>query len=217
MSQTKYTYQNTRATITAAGLNSLFENMENMTDGTDGRIDDENCRTEAFNRNHFQQDEGPNKADDFVSADEVVLGYNGAYTGVFTTFWTWNTNVTVGANEVFRVQFNPLVTLTERQNTASVVVRANSAFYVQLYITVGGSDVAICAPFGYNSIQAGDGNTGTIDSKTLFYERLPLTAIFMPTITTAITAIKAKIYFDDGANFKTTMQFLYGMYVHHKY
>ena len=41
MSQTKYTYQNIRATITAAGLNSLYENVENMTDGTDGRIDDE--------------------------------------------------------------------------------------------------------------------------------------------------------------------------------
>lgn len=217
MSQTKYTYQDTRATITAAGLNSLYQNVEDMTDGTNGRIDDENCRTEAFNRNHFQQDDGPNKADDFLSAGSVALGYNAAYTGVFTTFWTWNTNVTVGVNEVLRVQFNPLVTLTERQNTASVVVRANSAFYVQLFVTIAGVDTAICAPFGYNSIQAGDGNTGSIQSKTLFYERLPLTALFIPTVSTAITSIKAKIYFDDGANFKTTMQFLYGLYVLHRY
>lgn len=217
MSQTKYTYQDTRATITAAGLNSLYQNVEDMTDGTAGRIDEQNCRTEAFNRNHFQQDEGPNEADSFFSSGEVALGYDAAYTGVFTTFWTWNTNVTVGANEVLRVQFNPLVTLTERQGTASVVVRANSAFYVQLFVRIAGVDTAICAPFGYNSIQAGDGNTGSIQSKTLFYERLPLTGIFMPTVSTAITSIKAKIYFDDGTNFKTTMKFLYGLYVLHRY
>jgi len=217
MSQTKFTYQNTRAVITASGLNSLFQNLEDATDGTIGKIDPDNVRTEGFNRNHFKNSASPNLSDDEIETDEEEYGFNGALTGVWTTIWDKPVNLTIGANEVLRVHFNPLVTLTERQNTASVIVRANSAFYIQHYITVGGVDVAINAPFGYNTIVAGDGNTGNSANKTLFYERLPSFSIFMPNVQTVVTSIKTKIYFDDAANYKVTFKWLYGLYVHHKY
>jgi len=217
MGTTTYTFQNTRATITAPGLNSLFENVEQMTNGIAGRIDEANCRTEAFNRNHFKDTASPNIPDSYFDNELEVIGFDPALTGVFTTIWTWPLAITIGANEALRVEWNPIVTVSDHRNMPSVVVRANSAFYIRLFATIGGVDTPICAPFGYNTIVAGDGNTGFSDNKTLFYERLPLSAMFMPTITTAITAIKAKIYFDDGDSYRYTFSSKYGIAVHHKF
>jgi hypothetical protein len=217
MSTAKFTYQGIRSTITAAGVNSPFDSLADATDGTLGRIDPSNTRTEAFNRNHIKTAGAPNLSADELESPEVLYGNDAAFTGVWTDIWIQPVAFTVAANEVLRVHFNPLVTVTDRTGTASVVVRANSAFYLQAYVTIGGVDVPIGLPFGYNSICAGDGNTGTSDNKTLFYERLPFSAIWMPNISTAITNIKIKIYFDDGANFAVSMKFRYGLYIHHKY
>lgn len=217
MSTAKFTYQKIRSTITAAGVNSPFDSLADATDGTLGRIDPSNTRTEAFNRNHIKGTGSPNISADELEALEVKYGDDPAQTGVFTDVWVQPAAFTVAQNEVLRVHFNPLVTLTEAAGTASVVVRASSAFYLRAYVTIGGVDTPIGAPFGYNSIVAGDGNTGTSGNKTLFYERLPFSAIWMPNISTAITAIKIKIYFDDATNFAVSMKFKYGLYVHHKY
>ena len=216
MAQTKYTYQDIRSTITDTGLNSLFQNVQNATNGVDGKIDEENTRTEAFNRNHIKET-GPNYTNDYIDTTPEKWGYDAGLTGVWTTIWTFPIALTIAANEVLRVEWNPLITLSERQNTASVVVRANSAFYIQLYITTGGADVPISEAFGYNTIVAGDGNTGTSGNKTLFYERIPLSALFLPVGSTAITAVKAKIYFDDGANYRYEIANKYGLVAHHKY
>lgn len=217
MSTAKFTYQGIRSTITAAGVNSPFDSLADATDGTLGRIDPLNTRGEAFNRNHIKTAGAPNLSADELEAAEVLYGGDPAQTGVFTDIWIQPVAFTVAANEVLRVHFNPLVTLTARSGTGSVIVRANSAFYLRAFVTIAGVDTAIGAPFGYNSICAGDGNTGTSDNKTLFYERLPLSAIWMPTVSTAITNIKIKIYFDDATNFAVSMKFRYGLYVHHKY
>ena len=217
MSTAKFTYQGIRSTITAAGVNSPFDSLADATDGTLGRIDPLNTRGEAFNRNHIKTAGAPNLSADELEAAEVLYGADPAQTGVFTDIWIQPVAFTVAANEVLRVHFNPLVTLTARSGTGSVIVRANSAFYLRAFVTIAGVDTAIGAPFGYNSICAGDGNTGTSDNKTLFYERLPLSAIWMPTVSTAITNIKIKIYFDDATNFAVSMKFRYGLYVHHKY
>jgi hypothetical protein len=217
MSTAKFTYQGIRSTITAAGVNSPFDSLADATDGTLGRIDPSNTRTEAFNRNHIKTTGSPNISADELEALEVLYGNDPAQTGVFTDVWVQPVAFTVAANEVLRVHFNPLVTLTVRNGTASAIVRAESAFYLQAYVTIAGVDTAIGAPFGYNSICAGDGNTGTSDNKTLFYERLPFSAIWMPNVSTAITAIKIKIYFDNATNFAVSMKFKYGLYVHHKY
>lgn len=217
MSQTKFTYQKPRDIITAAGINSTFQNLADATDGTPGRIDISNTRTEAFNRNHIKTAGAPNVSDDEFEAPTETFGYDPSFTGVWTTTWDKAVAITMQANEVLRIQYNPLVKLTERQNTASVVVRAESAFYIQHYITVGGVDVAVSEPFGYNSICAGDGNTGTSDNKTLFYERLPTTSLFLPSVQTVITAIKTKIYFDNGSDFSVQLANQYGLYVHSKY
>lgn len=212
---TSYQYQQPRSVIDASGVNSLYTAVEDATDGTTGRIDDENTRFEAFNRNHFK--DSPNFTDSYMDVDNVETGYDPSFTGVWTDFWNFPINLTVGSNEVLRIQFNPLVTTTERQNTAAPAVRANSAFYIQLYVRSGGVDIPVNAPFGYNTICAGDGNTGTSSNKTLFFERLPLSAFFIPQISTAITNIKAKIYFDDGANYKVNFRYLYGVAILHKY
>jgi hypothetical protein len=217
MSTAKFTYQGIRSTITAAGINSPFDSLADATDGTLGRIDPSNTRTEAFNRNHIKGTGSPNISADELEALEVLYGNDPAQTGVFTDVWVQPVAFTVAQNEVLRVHFNPLVTLTVRNGTASVIVRAESAFYLQAYVTIAGVDTAIGAPFGYNSICAGDGNTGTNDNKTLFYERLPFSAIWMPNVSTAITNIKIKIYFDNATNFAVSMKFKYGLYVHHKY
>ena len=217
MSTAKFTYQGIRSTITAAGVNSPFDSLADATDGTLGRIDPLNTRGEAFNRNHIKTAGAPNLSADELEAAEVLYGGDPAQTGVFTDIWIQPVAFTVAANEVLRVHFNPLVTVTARSGTGSAIVRANSAFYLRAFVTIAGVDTAIGAPFGYNSICAGDGNTGTSDNKTLFYERLPLSAIWMPTVSTAITNIKIKIYFDDATNFAVSMKFRYGLYVHHKY
>lgn len=217
MAQTKYTYQDTRSTITASGLNSLFQNVQDGTSGVVGKIDEQNTRTEAFDRNHFKKTASPNLANDYFDNAAVEWGFNAGLTGVWTTIWNFPINITVGGNEALRVEWNPRINLSYVQGTASVVVRANSAFYIQFYITTGGVDVPICAPFGYNTICAGDGNTGTSDNKTLFYERIPLSTVFMPLGQTVITNVKAKIYFDDGANYKYEIDSKYGLVVHHKY
>jgi len=217
MSTAKFTYQGVRSTITAAGVNSPFEQLADATDGTLGRIDPSNVRGEAFNRNHIKATGAPNLSDDELESPEVLYGNDAAFTGVWTDIWVQPVAFTVAQNEVLRVHFNPLVTVTDRTGTASVVVRANSAFYLQAYVTINGVDAPIGLPFGYNSICAGDGNTGTSDNKTLFYERLPFSAIWMPNISTAITNIKIKIYFDDGADFAVSMKFRYGLYIHHRY
>jgi len=217
MSTAKFTYQGIRSTITASGVNSPFDSLADATDGTLGRIDPLNTRTEAFNRNHIKTAGAPNLSADELESPEVLYGGDPAFTGVFTDIWVQPVAFTVTENEVLRVHFNPLVTLTARSGTGSVVVRANSAFYLRAFVTIGGVDTAIGAPFGYNSICAGDGNTGTSDNKTLFYERLPFSAVWIPNVSTAITNIKIKIYFDDATNFAVSMKFRYGLYVHHKY
>lgn len=217
MAQTKYDYQDTRTPITSTGLNSLFQNIQNATNGVDGKIDEQNTRTEAFNRNHFKDGATPNVASFFYDPTPVEWGYNAGLTGTWTTIWNYPIAITVAGNEALRIEWNPMINLSFVQGTASVVVRANSAFYIQFYLTIGGVDTPIAAPFGYNTICAGDGNTGTSDNKTLFYERIPLSTIFMPVGTTFITAVKAKIYFDDGANYKYEIANKYGIVVHHKY
>jgi hypothetical protein len=217
MSQSKFTYQQPRSQITATGLNSTFSNLANATNGTSGRIDTSNVRTEGFNRNHVKTAGAPNISDDEMETAEEIFGNNVSFTGVWTTTWDKTVNLTIQPNEVLRIQYNPLVNLTFVTGAASVVVRANSAFYIQHYITVGGSDFAVSEPFGYNTIVAGDGNTGTSDNKTLFYERLPTTSLFIPNVQTVVTAIKAKIYFDDGLNYEVRLEKQYGLYVHHRY
>lgn len=217
MAQTTYTFQATRSTITAPGLNSLYENVEQNTNGIVGKIDESNTRTEAFNRNHFKTGSSPNKADDYYDGTSVEWGFDPALTGVFTTIWTWNKAITVRANEALRIEWNPLIELSFHRNMPSALVRAKSAFYIRLFVTIGGVDTPVTAPFGYNTIVAGDGNTGTSDNKTLFYERIPLSAMFMPTSNSSITAIKAKIYFDDGDSYKYEISSKYGIAVHHEF
>ncbi len=212
---TSFTYQETRSTIDATGLNSLFANIEDSTDNN--KIDESNTRSEALNRNHFLEEDPPNVTGYHFEIGPETYGYNPAQTGVWTDVWNAPVTRTIGTNEVLRIQWNPLVTITERQNTNAPAVRAASAFYIQFYVRSAGIDIPVSAPFGYNSICAGDGNTGISQNKTLFYERLPLSTLYLAQVPTAITNIKAKIYFDDAANYSVQFKWLYGIWIHHKY
>lgn len=217
MSNASFTYQSNRALITAAGLNSPFTNLKNATDGTVGKIDPSNVRTEAFNRNHFKQSMGPNASDSSFEQPETFYGYNPAQTEVWTTVKSFPVNLALQANDCLRLGSNPLVSTTSVNTLGSPLIRSESAFYLCWFLTIGGVDVQIGYPFGYNTICAGDGNTGTSDNKTLFYERLPLSHIYMPTIATTVTNIKLKIYFDDATHYRVGLKDLYMYYVWAKF
>ena len=77
---TSYQYQQPRSVIDASGVNSLYTAVEDATDGTTGRIDDENTSFEAFNRNHFK--DSPNFTDSYMDVDNVETGYDPSFTGV---------------------------------------------------------------------------------------------------------------------------------------
>jgi hypothetical protein len=205
MAQTTYTFQKSRATILSTGLNSLFSNLETAS----STIDADNTRTECLTRNHISEE--PNIVDDYLDSSEETYGGQGFGTSA-VTIYTLTDSIPVSAGQVLRVGFNPLVTTTTESGGASVIVRAQSSWYLRFYVTVGGVDVAIGPWWGYSHIIAGSGTTGTSTNKQMFYERLPLTALYLPNTDVTVTAIKVKVLFDDPTNFSVNMVDRYGWY-----
>lgn len=217
MSNASFNYQDARAVITATNLNQPFTALKDASDGTSGKIDPSNTRSEAFNRNHFKQSVGPNVSDSDFDSNETVYGFNPAQTEVFTTIATFPVNLALQPNDCLRLGSNPLVTTTSVNTLATPLIRSESAFYLCWFLTIGGVDVQIGYPFGYNTIVAGDGNTGSSDNKTLFYERLPMSYCYLPSIATTVTEIKVKIYFDDATHYRVDLKNLYLHYVWAKF
>jgi len=210
MSESTFIYQKSRGLFSATGLNSLFANLQTAS----AAVDATNTRTECLTRNHLSQE--PNITNDYLNEAATTYGGEG-YGSSAVTIWTLTETLIIEAGHALRVGFNPLVTTTTVSGASSVIVRAESSWYLRLYITVGGVDVPIGPWWGYSHICAGSGTTGTSDAKQMFYERLPLTALYLPTNDTTLTAIKAKILFDDPDHYTVGMTDRYGWYHHAKF
>lgn len=191
MSKFEYTYQEDQDTITANNLNNPFNGLRDNTDGSAGKIDADNIRAEGINRNHLV----PNVINNEFNKNNTAV--NTTYN---STTWTTVKTLTPSGNpslisgEVFRCGFHPLIGDTT-EGATSDAQRATTVFYFKIALTIntggGDFDVDITPPFGHGLIPSGGGNGATDDGLTTFYERAPITAIYIPrAATTTVKAVK---------------------------
>ena len=190
MSKFEYAYQEQQDVITANNLNNPFSELKDNTDGTSGKIDADNVRTEGINRNHFAPDVINNEFNKNNTAVNVT--YN-SETWVTVKTLTVSGDPSLISGEVFRCGFHPLIGATT-EGAVSDATRATAIFYFKIAITIntggGDSDIDITPPFGHGLIASGGGNGPTDDGITTFYERAPIAAVYIPRVTTTIKAVK---------------------------
>lgn len=188
MAKTEFSYQNPRDVIVASDLNSTFVNIEDNLDGTSGKVDGDNLRTEAINRAHV----------DPSGAEPTKVGKNETNSSTtltattFTTICTVSYSATIKAGEALRMEANPMSELTVAPTTNNSLTRASALYYFQWFVTIGGVDTAVSPSFGYGLIPAGRGDIGTLNRTVPYFWRHLTSTVWIPATNTAITAIKLK-------------------------
>ena len=204
MAKTSYTYQDTRAVIQDTGLNSTFQNVEDNLDGTSGKLDSINIRSEGLNRKHFQINTPPNELDQV--ADRQIYTLDNSAAGVYETILTYNTSISLEVGECLRVEGTCLSRdLTVNGGTA--VQRAASQYYFQWFMDFGAGDVAVGPPFGYGTISAGRPDEGTQDDTNGWFKRHLLSYVHIPTSNQTVSNVKLKAKWDSNAPVANSIQF----------
>ncbi len=199
MAKTNYEYQEDRIVPTATGIMSPFTNLKENTDGTVGKIDGVNTRSECITRDHLDD---PNAV-----GDTLTRGYIASAVTISTTSFSDVQDIpyvkTIGTTDMLRIEFNPFATVTAYTGGGGTPDdKGATNYYLQIFYTPsgGGSDVPISPIFGFGTITDGRGFTGSRSETSTFYTRNPVSYIWMPAASTAITNIVLKGRVDNGTN-----------------
>ena len=202
MAKTDFDFQKTRTVPTATDINSPFKQLEDNTDGTAGKIEGENVRSEGITRDHLSDKSGANSG----RVHNATRSKLGSSVTISTTSFSdvhstgYSTTLT-GNRDMLRIEFNPFATITAYTGSGSTPDDKNAAqYYLAIFATIGGADVRISPIFGYGTITDGRGFTGSRSETTTFYTRNPISFIYIPTANTTITDIVLKGRVDNGTN-----------------
>jgi len=197
MAKTNFDYQEDRTVPTATGIMSPFTNLKENTNGSTGKIEGVNTRSECITRDHLDD---PN-----ALGDTITRVYTAAAVNITTTSFSDVLDIpyvkTLTATDMLRIEFNPFATVTAYTGGGATPDDKGAAnYYLQIFATIGGSDVAISPIFGYGTITDGRGFTGSRSETTTFYTRNPVSYIYMPSSSTSVTNIVLKGRVDNGTN-----------------
>jgi hypothetical protein len=204
MAKTSYTYQNTRAVIQDTGLNSTFQNVEDNLDGTTGKLDSINIRSEGLNRKHFQLTTPPNELDQV--ADRQIYTLDNSAAGVYETILTYGTSISLEVGECLRVE-GTCLSRDLTVNGGTPAQRGASQYYFQWFMDFGAGDVAVGPPFGYGTISAGRPDEGTQDDTNGWFKRHLLSYVHIPTTNQTVSNVKLKAKWDTNAAAANSIQF----------
>lgn len=167
MAKTNFDYQEDRTVPTATGIMSPFTNLKENTDGTTGKIEGVNTRSECITRDHLDDPE--------AVGDTLTRGYIAAAVNITTTSFSDVLDVayvkTLTNTDMLRIEFNPFATVTAYTGGgATPDDKGATNYYLQIFYTPsgGGSDVPISPIFGYGTITDGRGFTGSRSETTTF-------------------------------------------------
>ena len=140
MAKTNYEYQEDRIVPTATGIMSPFTNLKENTDGTVGKIDGVNTRSECITRDHLDD---PNAV-----GDTLTRGYIASAVTISTTSFSDVQDIpyvkTIGTTDMLRIEFNPFATVTAYTGGGGTPDdKGATNYYLQIFYTPsgGGSDV----------------------------------------------------------------------------
>jgi hypothetical protein len=144
-------------TITADSLNDIFVELENNTNGTDGRLDSTNLRRGAVTSKHIAEG-APYNGLTFAEAGTVTGGtVQSSGTGGAATSWvdllsvSFASPIAAAAGDVLRFHFNQLVGDVTTSGGSST--KTQQVYYLRVlldYNDGGGSlSTTIQPPFGY--------------------------------------------------------------------
>jgi len=189
MATFKYNYVEPQTTITTTDINDPFVKLKDNTDGTTSDVDKDNVRTEGINRNHFTTD--AINSDFVVNNTAINATYNNTSFAVSKTV-TVTGGPTMLTGEVFRCAFAPLIKATTFSSPGNGS-KITGVFY--FYITInygggGGTDERITPIMGHGIAGSSSGLSVTDNGLTTFWERAPISGIYIARTTRQINNFK---------------------------